>query len=135
MKSQSTSISAESVKAALQTKGYPKDAEFRARLVDAKLYGSGDRATKTKLILEALEESYHHKEAVPFETLSIEHVMPQTLTEYWQNHLGDDWQATYELLLHTLGNLTLTAYNSELSNDTWEMKKELLSKSHLELND
>ncbi len=102
---------------------------------NAKLYGAGDRATKTKLILEALEESYQHKETVPFEKLTIEHVMPQTLTEYWQNHLGEDWETTRELLLHTLGNLTLTAYNSELSNDTWETKKELLSRSHLELNE
>lgn len=50
------------LKAILQTKGYPKDTEFRARLIDAKLYGAGDRATKTKLILETFEESYQHKE-------------------------------------------------------------------------
>lgn len=136
MKGMSTGITAESVKAALQTKGYPKNAEFRSGLSNAKLYGAGDRATKSKLILEALEESYQHKETVLFDKLiTIEHVMPQTLTEYWQNHLGEDWETAYELLLHTLGNLTLTAYNSELSNDTWETKKELLSKSHLELNE
>ncbi len=135
MTSKGTDMTADSVKAALQTKGYPKNAEFRSALSNAKLYGAGDRATKTKLILEALEESYQHKETVPFEKLTIEHVMPQTLTEYWQNHLGEDWETTRELLLHTLGNLTLTAYNSELSNDTWETKKELLSRSHLELNE
>ena len=44
----------------LQTKGYPRDIEFRSRLVDGKLYGSGDRALKTKLILETLETSYGH---------------------------------------------------------------------------
>src|SRR6266567_1094809 len=135
MSGKSGGISADSVKAALQTKGYPKNAEFRSALSDAKLYGTGDRATKTKLMLEALEESYQHKEPVPFEKLTIEHIMPQTLTEYWQNHLGEEWETTRELLLHTLGNLTLTAYNSELSNDTWESKKELLCKSHLELNE
>jgi uncharacterized protein with ParB-like and HNH nuclease domain len=123
------------VRFALQTKGYPKNAEFRVALSNAKLYGAGDRATKTKLMLEALEESFQHKEAVPFEKLTIEHVMPQTFTAYWQNYLGEDWETTRELLLHTLGNLTLTAYNSELSNDTWEAKKELLSKSHIGLNE
>jgi hypothetical protein len=122
------------LKAAIQTKGYPKDREFRLRLIDAKLYGSGDRAIKTKLILESIEESYHHKEKMYFDALTIEHIMPQTLTEYWQNHLGADWEITYELWLHTLGNLTLTAYNPELSNDTFEEKKDHLNNSHLEMN-
>ena len=50
----------------LQTKGYPKETEFKSRLMDAKLYGGGDRAIKTKLILETIEESYNHREQVPF---------------------------------------------------------------------
>jgi len=124
----------EGLRKELQTKGYPKDIEFKSRLIDIKLYGAGDRAIKTKLILESIEESYAHKEQVPFESLSIEHIMPQTLTEYWQNHLGEDWEITHELLLHTIGNLTLTAYNAELSNDDYESKKKRLCSSHIEMN-
>lgn len=124
----------EGLKKELQTKGYPKDVEFKSRLMDTKLYGAGDRAIKTKLILESMEESYGHKEQVAFEGLSIEHIMPQTLTEYWQNHLGDDWEITHELLLHTIGNLTLTAYNTELSNDDYKSKKSRLCSSHIEMN-
>lgn len=124
----------EGVKKVLQVKGYPKDIEFKSRMLDAKLYGAGDRAIKTKLILESIEESYGHKEQLSFDSLSIEHIMPQTLTEYWQTHLGDDWEITYELLLHTIGNLTLTAYNTELSNDDFESKKNRLCESHLEMN-
>lgn len=124
----------DSMKSILQNKGYPKDVEFKARLLDAKLYGAGDRAIKTKLILESVEEFYDHKEQVSFDDLSIEHVMPQTLTEYWQNYLGDDWEITHELLLHTIGNLTLTAYNPELSNDDFGSKQSRLSNSHLEIN-
>lgn len=124
------------IKTILQTKGYPKDIEFKSRLIDSKLYGGGDRATKTKLILETIEESYSHKEQVSFDDLQIdiEHVMPQTLTENWQNHLGDNWEITHELLLHTIGNLTLTAYNAELSNDDFESKRKRLNGSHLEIN-
>jgi len=122
------------VKKILQTKGYPKDIEFRARLLDVKLYGAGDRADKTKSILESIEESYGHKEQVSFDNLSIEHVMPQTLTEWWQDHLGNEWEITHELLLHTIGNLTLTAYNPELSNDDFGNKKNQLIESHLEIN-
>ncbi|GEO04140.1 hypothetical protein AAE02nite_18040 [Adhaeribacter aerolatus] len=118
----------------LQTKGYPKDNEFRVRLKEAKLYGSGDRYVKTKLILESLEEYFGHKENVLLENLTIEHVMPQTLSEAWQSHLGEEWEETHELYLHTIGNLTLTAYNTELSNDDFSTKREIFIESHLELN-
>ncbi len=85
-------------------------------------------------ILETLEESSAHKEPVPFDGLTIEHVMPQTLSEWWQNHLGQDWELTQELLLHTIGNLTLTGYNTELSNGDFETKKDIYVEGHLEIN-
>jgi uncharacterized protein with ParB-like and HNH nuclease domain len=125
---------AEGVKAILQSKGYPKDNEFYTRFKETKFYGAGDRQIKTKLILETLEESFAHKEAVPFDNLTLEHVMPQTLSEWWQNHLGNDWEETHELFLHTIGNLTLSAYNTELSNDDFTTKKQIYTESHLELN-
>lgn len=122
------------LKVVLQSKNYPKDYDFRAKLKDAKLYGPGDRITKTKLILEALESAYEHKEQVPYDKLTIEHVIPQTLSDDWKTQLGSDWQMVHELYLHTLGNLTLTAYNSELSNAPYAVKRKLLQESHIELN-
>jgi len=122
------------LKRTLQTKYYPKDVEFKQRLLDTRLYGSRDGAGKTKLILESIEEFYQHKEQVDFDDLTIEHVMPQTLTEQWREELGTDWEVRYDLLLHTLGNLTLTGYNSALSNGSFEEKKEWFKKSHLEMN-
>lgn len=121
-------------KTILQSKNYPKDSEFLSRLKDARLYGSGDRVVKTKLILETIENSYNHKEEVPFDKLTIEHIMPQTLSEWWQKHLGEEWDDIHELYLHTIGNLTLTAYNAELSNDDFITKKNVLDESHLEMN-
>lgn len=125
---------AEGIKMILQSRGYPKDNEFYSRFKEAKFYGGGDRQIKTKLILETLEESFAHKETVPFDNLTIEHVMPQTLSEWWQNHLGDEWEETHELFLHTIGNLTLSAYNIELSNDDFTTKKQTYNESHLDLN-
>jgi len=122
------------LKNVLQSKRYPKDTQFRLRLKDTNLYGSGDRLRKTKLILESIEEAFNHKEQVSFTDLSIEHVMPQTLNEHWQIYLGEDWELTHDLLLHTLGNLTLTAYNAELSNDDFNSKRNRLIESHLEMN-
>jgi len=124
----------ESFKMALQDKGYPKDNEFILNFKQARFYGGGDRAAKTRLILETFEEFCGHKEQVAFEDLSIEHVMPQTLSEWWQRHLGSEWEETHELYLHAIGNLTLTAYNSELSNENFLVKKKRLYDSHLELN-
>lgn len=124
----------EGFKTVLQGRGYPKDNEFFLRFRETKFYGGGDRQIKTKLILETLEEKFAHKEAVPFENLTIEHIMPQTLSEWWQRQIGTDWEETHDLFLHTIGNLTLTAYNAELSNDNFPTKQETYKESHLELN-
>ncbi len=122
------------MKELLQGRGYPGDPGFRQRFVESKMYGAGDRGSKGKLILESIEESFGHKEKVPFDNLTIEHIMPQTLSGWWQDHLGDDWDTVYQLYLHNIGNLTLTAYNTELSNDDFPTKKEFYCDSHLELN-
>ncbi|KAA6301678.1 MAG: hypothetical protein EZS26_002143 [Candidatus Ordinivivax streblomastigis] len=124
----------EEFKTILQSKGYPKDNEFNIRFRETKFYGGGDRQVKTKLILETLEEKFAHKENVSFESLTIEHIMPQTLSEWWQVELGEEWSETHDLFLHTIGNLTLTAYNTELSNDDFPTKRKIYSESHLELN-
>ncbi len=134
IKSKNFSSLIEGLKAVLQTKGYPKNSEFLLRLKDSKLYGNGDRAFKTRLVLEAIESFYEHKEQIDFREITVEHIMPQSLTEDWKNALGEDWETTHELLLHTLGNLTITKYNSELSNHNFEDKRKELASSHLEIN-
>ena len=122
------------LKRTLQTKNYPSDAQFRARLPTVKLYGKGGLEKKSKFLLETLESSYQHKEQVHFGSLTLEHIMPQTLTDEWKAHLGADWATTHDLYLHTLGNLTLTGYNPELSNAPYADKRTWFAKSHLELN-
>ncbi|WP_246493649.1 HNH endonuclease family protein [Crossiella cryophila] len=69
--------------------------------------------------------------------LTIEHVLPQTPTQEWLDVLaedGGDPAERHKELLHTLGNLTLTAVNATLSNHPFQRKQDLLSVSHLELN-
>jgi hypothetical protein len=123
----------QTLKKVLSLQKYPQDNLFKEKLVTVTLYGS-NRTEKGRLVLESLEENFAHKEKVSIEELSIEHIMPQTLNDKWKNHLGEDYEITHELLLHTLGNITLTGYNSQLSNSSFSVKKESLSKSHLELN-
>jgi alkylated DNA nucleotide flippase Atl1 len=90
-------------------------------------------------VLERLEESYGHKEQGDLAklSLSVEHIMPQGLSVEWANMLsdrGEDPESVHRELLHTLGNLTLTAYNPELSNKPFERKQQIYEESHLSLN-
>ncbi|ALG67021.1 DUF262 domain-containing protein [Beggiatoa leptomitoformis] len=119
----------------LRTKDYPDDGKFKEELMTANFYSASESRERSKLILESLEASYGHKESIDYEGLTIEHVMPQTIKgSAWQKELGENWEVTHSLYLHTLGNLTLTAYNGELSNNAFFEKKKLFADSHLELN-
>ena len=99
---------------------YPTDSEFRQDLMDRNVYDSRSCA----YLLRKLE-NYGRKEPVDVSEYSIEHVMPQTLTEEWQHELGANFQETHETYLHTLGNLTLTGYNPELSNRSFRQKQDM----------
>jgi uncharacterized protein with ParB-like and HNH nuclease domain len=123
----------EGVRQVLRDKSFPRDPQFKEQFITCKIYG-GDRSAKAKLILERLEWSYEHKERVDLEALTIEHVMPRTPTDWWRQHLGEDWEAIHDEWLDTVGNLTLTGYNPEMSNSDFATKKAHLQKSHVELN-
>ena len=62
-------------------------------------------------------ENFNRKEKVNVEDYTIEHIMPQKkdMTEEWKSELGDNWEDVFGKYLHTIGNLTFTGYNSELS--------------------
>jgi Protein of unknown function (DUF1524)/Protein of unknown function DUF262 len=111
---------------------WPKDDEFKDSWVRFRLYSRP--VDRCKFILESLEEAHEHREPVDPSSATIEHVMPQTLSDEWREALGDEAEQTHELWLHSIGNLTLSAYNSELSNSDFNRKKELLGESHFELN-
>ncbi len=102
---------------ATQTRRFPKDSEFITHLT----YKRFDRKFLT-LWLSRIE-NYGKKETISVANYTVEHIMPQTLTPEWKKALGDDWQRIHGELLHTSGNLTLTAYNPEMSNKTFTEKK------------
>jgi hypothetical protein len=109
---------------------WPTDTEFEDRWVKSEIYGS--RACQ--VILECLEQSYGHHEVVSFDESSIEHILPQTLTPEWYELLGADAADIHSEWLHSIGNLTLTGYNPELSNRSYAEKRGLFGTSHFELN-
>jgi alkylated DNA nucleotide flippase Atl1 len=117
---------------------WPPDGQLREAIRTRPFYVSG-RSPQRKAILERLEQSYGHPERIDFGTsdLTIEHVLPQTLSEEWRAHLaglGQDPQEVHRDLVHTLGNMTLTAFNGTLSNNPFERKRQIYSDSSLQLN-
>ncbi len=120
---------------------WPDDDELREKVRTAPFYKFG-RGHQRKMVLQRLEESYGHPEPVDFATaqLTIEHVVPQSPGDEWLRLLseevadGESAKDLHSRLQHTLGNLTLTAVNAELSNHLFERKQGLLQGSHLEMN-
>jgi hypothetical protein len=112
---------------------WPRGEDFHEGVLHLPLFIEG-RYEQRRLILETLEESYGSKESVVLSDLSIEHVMPQTLSEEWKEALGESDVAKHSRVLHLLGNLTLTGYNSELSNSAFSVKREKLAQSNIEMN-
>lgn len=118
-------------------KRFPSDYEVREKLQTKDIYHFRLR----KYLLEALE-NYYHKEPIDLNTANytIEHIMPQNIEHNlsWQQMLGEDWQEMHSLYLHTLGNLTITGYNAEMSNKSFVEKvngESGFKHSHLKLNE
>ena len=118
-------------------KRFPSDYEVREKLQIKDIYHFRLR----KYLLEALE-NYYHKEPIDLNTANytIEHIMPQNIEHNlsWQQMLGEDWQEVHSLYLHTLGNLTITGYNAEMSNKSFGEKvngESGFKHSHLKLNE
>lgn len=98
----------------------PTDEQFRQALLGEDLYRPAPRC---KYLLAGLENHNHPKDPRSFSEYTIEHIMPQNAMAHaeWRNMLAD--LDRFPLLVNSLGNLTLTAYNSELSDGTFEQKK------------
>ena len=96
----------------------PSEAEFERALQKANIYGNN--ALCRFLLLDI--ENGDGKEILQAENLTIEHIMPQTLSADW-SHIRPEEHEEY---LHTLGNLSVTGYNSELSNKSFSEKQDII---------
>ena len=112
----------------------PEDDEFRRAFERRDLYNFRNASFWLRRM-----ENFDRKERVPVEDYTIEHIMPQNenVSTAWQDALGPEWQRVHGTYLHTLGNLTLTAYNSEYSDRDFSEKKGMeggFAESPLRLN-
>ena len=101
---------------------FPSNQEFKEAFIEKDFYNAVNRRN---YLLRKLE-NHERKEPILVQDYTIEHVMPQNLSEEWQAELGGDWIYVHEKYIDTIGNLTLTGYNSELSNRPFQQKQEIL---------
>ena len=114
----------------LMNKSFPKDEEFRAEFIKCNFYKKGTKFCK--YALKSLE-SIENKEQIDMGNITIEHVMPQTLNSEWRIELGNKFEQIHFAYLNTIGNLTITGYNSELSNKSFKVKKERYKDSNIKI--
>lgn len=121
---------------------WPSDRMLREAVLSKPFYWHGRGAQKV-FVLRRLEESYGSPEPVDWvkAELTIEHVLPQTLNPEWSEVLLPDARTAgmtvdelHETMVHTLGNLTLTARNAALSNHPFQRKQDILKFSVLAMN-
>ena len=113
---------------------FPGNDEFQRDIQTRDLYNFRSRSYWLRRL-----ENYDRKERVPVDEYTIEHILPQNenLSTAWKTSLGADWKRIKETWLHTLGNLTLTGYNSEYSDRPFAEKRDMpggFKESPLRLN-
>ncbi len=99
---------------------FPNDDEFKEELMRKDFY----KFQKNRYFFERLE-NFDTKEPVNTQECTIEHIMPQTLNDDWKRDLGQDHERIHTQYLHTIGNLTLTGYNSKYSNRSFKEKRDM----------
>lgn len=107
---------------------FPTDNEVKADFATRQVYKMP--ANTRMFIMERMEnrDSNERHDVVTELTeknITIEHIMPQTLSDKWKTALGNDWERIHQQYLHTMANLTLTGYNSQYSNLTFLEKKNM----------
>lgn len=108
--------------------GVPGDADVAQGIRSRKAYG-GSATRSTFAVLCELMEAEHGKESAPRDKLTIEHVMPQKLTEEWKEYLGVEAEELHGRCRDRIANLTLTGFNSELGARTFAKKQEMYQES------
>lgn len=92
------------------------------------LYKNGKFATYLLYKIENGRYLNASKEISTADEISIEHIMPQTLTDEWRDMLGEDADDIHSRYLNTLGNLSLSSRskNSIMSNESFIKKRDIL---------
>lgn len=119
---------------------FPQDEEFIENFSTRAIYQMN---AKSKIyILERFEnydtkedkEIYKHCDDGDY---SIEHIMPQHISDPWVKELGPNYEEIHNIWVDRIANLTLTGYNSNYSNYAFSEKRDMkhgFKESGLRLN-
>lgn len=107
---------------------FPLDEEVKSDFAVRQVYKMP--APQRMFIIERLEnqdnnERHEVVKLLSEKKISIEHIMPQTLSDEWKDSLGKKWETIHQQYLHTMANLTLTGYNSQYSNLPFLKKRDM----------
>ena len=107
--------------------GVPNDDAVREGVRTRKAYGGGVTRSSFAVLCALMEAE--HKESPARVKLTIEHVMPQKLTEQWRSDLGDRAEEIHGRFVHTLPNMTLSGYNPEMGAARFHEKRDVYRES------
>lgn len=107
--------------------GVPNDEAVREGIRTRKAYGGGVTNTSFAVLCALMEAE--HKESPAREKLTIEHVMPQKLTNEWKHDLGAGSEEIHDRYVHRLANLTLSGYNPEMGAAQFHQKRQVYENS------
>ena len=128
--------SASSLESALGERNYPSDKRLGQRLAWNRIYSSG-KSRRIVFVLETLNKQCFDADIKLDGQGTVEHIMPQSLSNEWKAHLGESWQDVQREFLHTLGNLTIVTQDwntKKLSNKPYSEKREALQDHGIHLN-
>ena len=112
--------------------GMPRDEEVQEGIRTRKAYGGGATRSAFAVLCE-LMEAEHGEESPARDRLTIEHVIPQKLTDEWKQALGDDAEEIHGRHRDRLANLTLSGdvTNAVMGTGTFTAKREVYRKSSI----
>lgn len=107
-------------------KQFPNDEMFKAALYSRNMYS----LRISKYVFVKLENE-GNKEPISYNGYTIEHILPQNkdMREEWKQALGENYAEVQAKYIHSLGNLTLTRYNSEMGDKPFADKLEVYKES------
>jgi len=115
----------------IRTQTFPRNDEFRAAFTAFDVY----TPKLARYTLAMLENQLNPVEKIELTgQITIEHIMPQSLSAVWKADLGKDYERIYSQWLHTIGNLTFSGNNSAIGNESYTEKRNIYLNSNVALS-
>ena len=115
--------------------GVPHDEAVREGIRTRRAYGGSATRSSFAILCALMEAEENRGEAPAREKLTIEHVMPQKLTEIWKRALGGGAEEIHGRYRDRLANLTLSGdgTNSSMAAGPFHEKREVYGTSTMQL--